>query len=82
MLYVGPSTRAAAELRSLRAGSTLSDTTAADGGESRGTWGLGEPEDFAGSCRRESSRGDIKGVWEWMESAKVGAIGVESTSWM
>lgn len=57
MLYVGPSTRAVAELRSLRAGFTLSETTAADGGESKGTRGLGKPEDLAGSCRERVKSG-------------------------
>lgn len=63
MLYVGPSTRAVLEPRSLRAGFTLSETPAANGEKTKGTWGLGVPKDLAGCCPRESSAGDIKGVW-------------------
>lgn len=62
MLYVGPSTRAVLEPRSLRAGFTLSETPAANGEKTKGTVGLGVPKDLAGCCPRESSAGDIKGV--------------------
>lgn len=71
MLYVGPSTPAAVEPRSLRAGSTLFETPAADG---EGTRGRGEPEDLAGGCPRESSGEEIKGVRKWEES-KLGRQG-------
>lgn len=45
MLCVGRSTRAVAETRSPRAGSTLSETQAADGGKkSKAPGGLGDPK--------------------------------------
>lgn len=87
MRYVGPSTPGAAEPRSPRAGSTLSEPPAADGGQTKGTQGLGEPEDLAGrnernrdwlGAVRESPLGreKSKGCGQWAETSKVGDMGM------
>lgn len=82
MLYVGPSTRAVLEPRSLRAGFTLSETPAANGEKTKGTWGLGVPKVWRAAVRESQVREASKGFGEWMESAKVGEIGVKNTDWM